>query len=236
MPVQSSWNIDYECDVQILKLHKLKYFKGQNNDSTLRKNCDVMSSYDGPEGSLCTSSIYSVRTSQRPGRTSQILLSVSTSQGSVCNSQKSTLLWYQLILTSHLLLSPCKIKYQCALLTFLVCTSEISTALFWRTTLCTSRIITEPFSDISRTSRDLTINLKPEINFVGMFSGWTKSIFWGKFGRQLSLLTTSILPLNRGRQNVVWIMLSARRFLALKRIETIQWEKKVTAKSGDWVW
>ena len=195
-----------------------------------------MSSYDGPEGSLCTSSIYSVRTSQRPGRTSQILLSVSTSQGSVCNSQKSTLLWYQLILTSHLLLSPCKIKYQCALLTFLVCTSEISTALFWRTTLYTSRIITEPFSDISRTSRDLTINLKPEINFVGMFSGWTKSIFWGKFGRQLSLLTTSILPLNRGRQNVVWIMLSARRFLALKRIETIQWEKKVTAKSGDWVW
>ena len=92
LPVQSSWNIDYECDVQILKLHKLKYFKGQNNDSTLRKNCDVMSSYDGPEGSLCTSSIYSVRTSQRPGRTSQILLSVSTSQGSVCNSQKSTLL------------------------------------------------------------------------------------------------------------------------------------------------
>ena len=90
-------------------------------------------------------------------RTSQISLSVRTSQRLVCNSQKSTLLWYLWVCTSersmhtsHLSLSPSKLKdhraplkYWCALLktstahffSIALRTSDISAALFWRNTL-----------------------------------------------------------------------------------------------------
>ena len=101
----------------------------------------------------------SMRTSQRPVRTSQILLSVRTSQRSVCNSQKSTLLWYlsvcnsnRSVHTSHLSLRPSKLKdqcappkYWCALLktstahffNIALHTSDISAPLFWSNTLLT---------------------------------------------------------------------------------------------------
>ena len=83
-------------------------------------------------------------------------ISVATSQTSVCNSLKSTLLWYlsartseRSMHTSHLTLYPSKIKDQSALLKYwgpllktwtthvfsiALRTTEISTALFWSTT------------------------------------------------------------------------------------------------------
>ena len=70
------------------------------------------------------SSRISVHTSQRPVRPSQIPLSVRTSQRPVC--------------TSHLLASPCKIKYRCALLKY-------STAHFLTNALSTSEIPTAHF-------------------------------------------------------------------------------------------
>ena len=78
---------------------------------------------------VCTSytslrpSWLSVHTSQRPVRSFQRLLSVRTSQRSVC--------------ISHLSLSPYNIKYQCALLKYWCTVLKTSTAQFfsiaWRT-------------------------------------------------------------------------------------------------------
>ena len=47
------------------------------------------------------------------------------------------------------------------------------------------------------------------------------------FDRQLSLLRTPIFLKNQSRQNVIWITLSARRFLAFERTERAQQEKKL---------
>ena len=83
-----------------------------------------------------------------------------------CANLKSKRYQYTLFTYLWALTSAHFLHIFCALLKFLLCTSEISTVVFWRTTLPTSAIITAPFSNFFCTSRDTTITSNLGLNFV----------------------------------------------------------------------